>query len=29
MSVRDRFIQDTLKRAGDDLMTRQGQQIAS
>lgn len=29
MSVRDRFIQDTLKRAGDDLMTRQGQQITA
>lgn len=29
MSVRDRFILDTLKRAGDDLMTRQGEQIAA
>ena len=29
MSVRDRFILDTLKRSGNDLMTRQGQQIAA
>ena len=29
MSVRDRFIQDTLKRSGNDLMTRQGQAIAA
>lgn len=29
MSVRDRFILDTLKRAGDELMTRQGEQIAA
>lgn len=29
MSIRDRFILDTLKRAGDELMTRQGEQIAA
>lgn len=29
MSVRDRFILDTLKRSGDELMTRQGQAIAA
>lgn len=29
MSVRDRFIADTLKRSGDDLMTRQGAHIVS
>ena len=29
MSVRDRFIYNTLKRSGDDLMTRQGERIAA
>lgn len=29
MSVRDRFIQDTLKRSGNELMTRQGERIVA